>query len=66
MKLNYCSYGSFIKDDFFLKTFQNHNLQVYRIKSSHMQYAINIYYNQMIFGYHDNRMCVGEKAKFLQ
>lgn len=22
--------------------------------------------NQMIFGYHDNRMCVGEKAKFLQ
>lgn len=22
--------------------------------------------NQMIFGYHDNRLCVGEKAKFLQ
>lgn len=43
LKLNYCSYGSFIKDDFFLKTFQNHNLHVYRIKSSHMQYAINIY-----------------------
>lgn len=43
LKLNYCSYGSFIKDDFFLKTFQNHNLQVYRMKSSHMQYAINIY-----------------------
>lgn len=20
----------------------------------------------MIFGYHDNRLCVGEKAKFLQ
>lgn len=22
--------------------------------------------NQMIFGYHDNRLCVGKKAKFLQ
>lgn len=44
LKLNYSSYGSFIKDDFFLKTFQNHNLQyVYRTKSSHIQYAINIH-----------------------